>query len=78
MPRAPRLDYPGAVHHVIGRGIERREIFLSDHDGHDFLDRRAPSGSVRRCAKTEKIGSQRYAVVPQHYGHKGDQLGAGS
>jgi REP element-mobilizing transposase RayT len=27
MPREARIDYPGALHHVIGRGIERRDIF---------------------------------------------------
>jgi hypothetical protein len=27
MPRSARLDAPGAVHHVIIRGIERRKIF---------------------------------------------------
>lgn len=32
MPRGPRLDAPGAVHHVMVRGIERREIFRSDRD----------------------------------------------
>jgi len=26
----PRLDAPGVLHHVMGRGIERRKIFLSD------------------------------------------------
>jgi hypothetical protein len=26
----PRPDYPGALHHVICRGIERRRIFRSD------------------------------------------------
>jgi REP element-mobilizing transposase RayT len=41
MPRAPRLDFPGALHHVIVRGIERRRIFLSDRDRHLFLGRLA-------------------------------------
>ncbi len=27
MPRQPRLDTPGALHHIIGRGIERTKIF---------------------------------------------------
>jgi hypothetical protein len=27
MPRLARLDVPGILHHVMGRGIERREIF---------------------------------------------------
>jgi len=26
MPRQPRLDVPGTLHHVIIRGIERRRI----------------------------------------------------
>jgi putative transposase len=39
MPRQPRLDYPGAVHHVIGRGIERRAIFLDQVDRRRFLER---------------------------------------
>ena len=39
MPRAPRLDRPGAFHHVIARGIERREIFVSDDERAEFLER---------------------------------------
>ena len=41
MPRGARLDHPGALHHVIARGIERRDIFYSDIDRRDFLDRLA-------------------------------------
>src|SRR4030043_2299537 len=39
MPRGPRLDAPGTLHHVIVRGIERRPIFKSDRDREDFLTR---------------------------------------
>ncbi len=39
MPRGPRLDYPGALHHVIGRGIERRKIFYRDRDRLALLQR---------------------------------------
>lgn len=41
MPRGPRLDGPGALHHVIVRGIEGRPLFLGDADRQDFLDRLA-------------------------------------
>ena len=41
MPRQPRLDAPGALHHVIGRGTERTNIFRTDGDREDFLDRLA-------------------------------------
>jgi len=30
MPRQPRLDAPGTLHHVIGRGIEKTKIFRED------------------------------------------------
>ncbi len=39
MPRQARLDAPGTLHHVIGRGIERSEIFRNDFDRADFLGR---------------------------------------
>lgn len=39
MPRGPRLDTPGALHHVIVRGIERRRIFRTDRDRVRCLDR---------------------------------------
>jgi len=41
MPRQPRLDAPGALHHVMGRGIERTTIFRTDQDREDFLNRLA-------------------------------------
>jgi hypothetical protein len=39
MPRLARLDAPGILHHVIGRGIERKKIFFNDTDRSDFMDR---------------------------------------
>jgi len=39
MPRAARLDIAGLLQHVIVRGVERRDIFLDDHDRQSFLDR---------------------------------------
>ena len=39
MPRGPRVDFPGAVHHVYARGIEKRPIYLDDADRKSFLDR---------------------------------------
>ncbi len=41
MPRQHRLDAPGALHHVMGRGIERTNIFRTDRDRDDFLERLA-------------------------------------
>lgn len=39
MPRQSRLDAPGVLHHVMGRGIEKRNIFINDADRHDFIER---------------------------------------
>jgi putative transposase len=41
MPRTARLDAPGVLHHVMIRGIERRNIFRNNKDREDFLERLA-------------------------------------
>jgi len=38
MARALRIDYPGAWHHVVHRGIGRADIFGGDHDRSAFID----------------------------------------
>jgi hypothetical protein len=48
MLRAARIDAPGILQHVIGRGIDKRLIFRDDPDREDFIARLAdltPSGS---------------------------------
>ena len=39
MPRGPRLDAPGVLHHVMVRGLERRAIFRDDRDREEFVQR---------------------------------------
>lgn len=39
MPRGPRLDAPGTLHHVIVRGIEKRWIVDNDKDRENFVTR---------------------------------------
>lgn len=39
MVRKTRLDYDGALHHVIGRGVNGRPVFLCDEDRRNFLHR---------------------------------------
>ncbi len=41
MPRQPRFDAPGALHHVMGRGIEKTKIFRKEEDRSYFVQRRA-------------------------------------
>ncbi len=39
MPRGPRLDAPGVLHHVIARGLERRALFRDARDRAGFVAR---------------------------------------
>jgi REP element-mobilizing transposase RayT len=60
MPRRARIDSPGALHHVICRGIERRRIFWEDSDHDDFLKRLETiltETQTPRCA---------WALMPNH------------
>ncbi|MHB0995232.1 MAG: transposase [Elusimicrobiales bacterium] len=41
MPRCARVDVPGQVYHVMGRGIERRRLFHAEEDYADFRARLA-------------------------------------
>jgi hypothetical protein len=39
MQRKARIDAPGALHHVIIRGLERRKILRYDYDRENFITR---------------------------------------
>jgi len=39
MPRSARLNMPGTLHHVIARGIEKRQIVNNDQDRQQFVER---------------------------------------
>lgn len=41
MPRQARLDVPGALHHIMVRGINKADIFKDDQDKSLFLERLA-------------------------------------
>ncbi len=61
MPRLARLDAPGVLHHVIGRGIERRNIFLTDEDRNDFISRLAT------LAQSGDWDVYAWALLPNHF-----------
>ena len=61
MPRTARIDAPGALHHVICRGIERRTIFINDMDRDDFVKRFA-----QLIVETE-TQCFAWALVPNHF-----------
>jgi hypothetical protein len=37
MPRKVRIEYPGAMYHLMSRGDRREKSFLDDVDGQDFV-----------------------------------------
>jgi len=39
MPRKSRIDAPGFLHHIIARGIDRKNIFKDNKDRDSFLER---------------------------------------
>jgi putative transposase len=60
MPRGPRLDAPGTLHHVIVRGIERRQIFRTDRDREDFLAR------LGQVVKEGQASCFAWVLIPNH------------
>src|SRR6476469_4313493 len=48
MARKVRVEYPGAIYHVINRGDRREAIFLDDLDRHRFIEALSEA-----CAKTD-------------------------
>lgn len=61
MPRSTRIDAPGVLHHVIGRGIEKRHIFRDDADRDDFLTRLAT------LVEGEALKVYAWALLPNHF-----------
>ena len=61
MPRQARIDAPGALHHIIVRGIERRKIFKDDTDRYGFLDR---LGKVLTETGTRCFA---WSLIPNHF-----------
>ena len=39
MPRQARLDIPGALHHIMIRGVNRGDIFNDKQDKQKFMER---------------------------------------
>jgi putative transposase len=61
MPRGPRLDAPGVLHHVMARGLDRQVILRDDRDRDDF---------VRRLAALAEAGAvtvYAWALLPNHF-----------
>ncbi len=61
MPRRARIDAPGAVHHIMARGIERRKIFLDDQDRDSFVRR------LGELVNETQTLCYAWALIPNHF-----------
>ena len=61
MPRQARLDAPGTLHHVMGRGIEATKIFRGDADREDFLSR------LGELCQTGALAVYGWALLENHF-----------
>ena len=61
MPRQPRLDAPGALHHVMGRGIDGIKVFSSIKDREDFLKR------LTDLCKADALSVYAWALMGNHF-----------
>ena len=61
MPRKARIDAPGALHHIICRGIERRPLFRREFDRQDFVRR---LGTILTETRTPCFA---WALMPNHF-----------
>src|SRR3989339_2088778 len=61
MPRKSRIDAPGAMHHIIVRGIDRHKLFNNDEDRNNFLSR---LGVILTETKTTCYA---WALIPNHF-----------
>jgi putative transposase len=61
MSRPVRLEYAGAVYHVMSRGMERGSIFRDDRDRDGFL------GDVGRVVRERRWAVHGYCLMTNHY-----------
>ena len=61
MPRKARIDAPGALHHIIARGIARKKVFDDDVDRDFFLER---LGMIVQESRTQCFA---WALIPNHF-----------
>ncbi len=61
MPRKPRIDFPGAWHHVMHRGARKAPVFKEDAHCHLFLE------IVEKVVHTLELEIHAYSLMPNHY-----------
>lgn len=60
MPRSARIDAPGALNHIMIRGMERKQIFRDNNDREDFLTR------LEKLLPATQTSCFAWALIPNH------------
>lgn len=61
MPRARRTAWAGAIFHVVNRGVERRKVFLDEHDYKRFI-------TLLRLGKEKApVKVYGFCLMPNHF-----------
>jgi putative transposase len=61
MPRQLRIQYSGAIYHVMSRGDRREEIYRNDLDRAEFLK------TLARCCEKTGWLIQAYCLMDNHF-----------
>ncbi|MHC4728741.1 MAG: transposase [Planctomycetota bacterium] len=61
MSRAWRIEYAGALYHLLSRGNERSDIFVDDYDCNGFLD------AVEEMSERFEIDIFALVLMSNHY-----------
>lgn len=61
MVRPLRIEYPGALYHVMSRGNAYRDIYLDNIDRNFFL------GNLANCIETYNLVCHAYCLMGNHY-----------
>ncbi|MBU4452912.1 transposase, partial [Patescibacteria group bacterium] len=61
MARPLRIEFPGALYHVMSRGNARQDIYTDDNDRREFLK------NLEHCIKFHNLICHAYCLMGNHY-----------
>ena len=61
MSRAWRIEYEGALYHLLSRGNEGNEIFVDERDRDRFLD------TIEEMSQRFEVDAFAYVLMSNHY-----------
>ncbi|HXT02422.1 MAG TPA: transposase [Elusimicrobiota bacterium] len=69
VPRSARIHYPGAIYHVMARGVDGRTVFVDDNDRQNFLQ------TVLSVKNDARFSVLAYCLMDNHF-HFAIKVGA--